>query len=80
MVREEGFVLYNMRLFDGEANRLQEGKSVVIEGDKISAVEDGGDASRFPGYKMVDMNGKFNKSLNVLFSANNKYINIQLSK
>lgn len=57
MIREEGFVLYNMWLFDGEANRLQEGKSVVIDGDKISAVEDGGDASRFPGYKMVDMKG-----------------------
>lgn len=57
MMRQEKFVLYNIRLFDGEINCLQEGKSVVIEGDKIRAVEDGWDASRFPGYKMIDMKG-----------------------
>lgn len=47
----------NMRLFDGEAGRLFENKSVLVEDDTIVSVEDGNAAERNSAFKPVDLHG-----------------------
>ncbi len=50
-------ILYNFQLFDGVKNRLQTGKSILIEGDKIIGVENSLDLRQYKDYKHIDFNG-----------------------
>ncbi len=54
---KDRFVLYNMRLFDGETTGLKEGMAVLVDGDTIEAVEEGWSAEKYPGFKAVDLKG-----------------------
>lgn len=47
----------NMNLFDGRTPRLLNDKIVLTSGEKIEAVEDRSNQSKFPEYEVVDMGG-----------------------
>jgi len=51
-------VLHNFLLFDGVTDRLQKDQIVLIEGEKIRAVENRGDLSQFNQYQVVDLKGR----------------------
>lgn len=51
-------VLHNFTLFDGVSDRLQEGKVLVIEGDRIRGIEPAGDLSTYGEYTVVDLGGR----------------------
>jgi len=57
MIFENRFNFYNMQLFDGERGILLSGKSVLVEGDKIVAVQDGDGAVNVAGIEPVDLHG-----------------------
>ena len=48
---------HNMRLFDGTGESLQDGKAVLVSGDRIEAVVDVRSMEEHPGFKRVDLNG-----------------------
>lgn len=50
-------ILYNLRLFDGVRNHLQNGKSLLIEKNKIIGIEDNFDQSQYKDYKHINLNG-----------------------
>jgi imidazolonepropionase-like amidohydrolase len=57
MIFDKRYNFYNMQLFDGERGRLVSGKSVLVEGDKIVAVQDGDGAVDIAGIEPVDLHG-----------------------
>ena len=50
-------LLKNFSLFDGVANHLQRDKIILIEGQRILAVENRGDLSQYSGFRQFDMSG-----------------------
>ncbi len=50
-------VLFNCRLFDSERGRLLHDRSVLVEGEKIKAVEKGASAGSFGSFTPVDLGG-----------------------
>jgi len=50
-------VLYNMKLFNGVSDRLQEGKMVLIEGGTITAVDDSTGLDNLSGYERINLEG-----------------------
>jgi len=50
-------VLFNCRLFDSERGRLLHDMSVLVEGEKIKAVEKGASAEGFGSFTPVDLGG-----------------------
>lgn len=57
MIFENRFNFYNMQLFDGERGRLFSHKSVLVEGDRIVAVQDGDGAVGVSGIEAIDLHG-----------------------
>jgi len=57
MIFDNRFNFYNMQLFDAERGRILSGKSVLVEGDKIVAVQDGDGAVDIAGIEPVDLHG-----------------------
>lgn len=51
-------LLHNFMLFDNAHHNLLKDRLVIIEGDKIKAVEPMGDLDLFQGYKKIDLNGR----------------------
>ena len=50
-------VFFNLRLFDGIAETLQDGKIILTKGDKIQAVEDLSELDNFKNIERVDLKG-----------------------
>jgi len=51
-------LFYNFGLFDGIKNQLQQNRVLLIDGDKIRAVERRGDLAVYKNYKMIDLQGR----------------------
>ena len=47
----------NKNLFDGRTHSLMKDKIVLTDGEKIAAIEDKINQSKFPAYETVDMDG-----------------------
>jgi imidazolonepropionase-like amidohydrolase len=51
-------LLHNFQLFDGIHNGLQEGLSILIDGDRIQSLERRGDLALYKDYKIIDLKGR----------------------
>jgi imidazolonepropionase-like amidohydrolase len=50
-------VFYNLRLFDGIKDKLQDKKFILVEGDKIAGIEDESAKGRYKEYEFINLNG-----------------------
>ncbi len=57
MHKPRSYAFYNMGLFDGESERLHNGKCVVVEGKNILSIDEGPDAAKSAGFLTIDLNG-----------------------
>ena len=57
MKSDRKLILINHRFFDGIENRLQDGKSIVVNGGRIEAIENSLERPRDSEYAIVDMKG-----------------------
>jgi len=52
---QKGF--FNFQLFDGISNKLRANRIILINGDRITGIDDSAAKKQFSGYEWVDLNG-----------------------